>query len=274
MTGNDRAATRVASERRGAVLLLTLDGPGSRNAVGPPAYRAIQAEIVGAGTDPQIRAVVLSGTGGYFSAGGNISALRDSAQGTLAEASVRTDSLNAMILAIVNCPKPVVAAVEGGAAGVGVSLALACDMIVSSAGARFAIAQIRVGLCPDGGATSFLTAALPKQLVTEMCLLGAPVEAERLASAGLINLLSPRGGALDAALDLAGRLADGPPRAMRTVKELIRAAATADLASQLDAEARAINHSRFSAEAAEGLQAFLQKRRPRFDRIALSTGRE
>ena len=259
----DAGATQVAIERRGAVLLLTLHGPG-RNAIGPDVYESVQAQVVAAGTDPQIRAVVLTGNGSYFSAGGNIHALKDSASGTLSQATSRTDRLNAMILAIVNGPLPVIAAVEGGAAGAGLSLARACDLIVASPGARFAVAQVRVGLSPDGGATSFLRAALPKQLVMEMCLLGQPVSGERLASFGLVNLLAREGSVLAAALDLGARIADGPPQAIRTIKSLVRSAATADLATQLDDEARAINLARFSPEAAEGLSAFLEKRPPRF----------
>lgn len=252
------------TERRGSVLVLTLDGPDSRNAIGPEVYQALQADIVSAGSDPRTRAVVLTGSGGFFSAGGNIKALKESAQGTLAEATVRTDRLNAMILAIVNCPTPVLAAVEGGAAGAGLSLALACDIIISSTTARFAVAQVRVGLSPDGGATSFLRSALPRQFVMEMCLLGLPVSAERLASAGVINILTEDGKALEAALELAGRLAEGPPQTIGTIKTLVQAAATADLATQLDREACAINLGRYSAEAAEGLSAFLEKRQASF----------
>lgn len=126
------------------------------------------------------------------------------------------------------------------------------------------MAQVRVGLCPDGGATSFLSFALPKQIVMEMCLLGTPVRAERLASAGLINILASEGSALEMALDVAKRLANGPSQAISTIKGLVQSAATADLATQLDREARAINACRFSAEAAEGLSAFLEKRDARF----------
>ena len=254
----------MVTERRGAVLVLTLDGPGSRNSIGPYVYDAVQAQVIAAAGDPRLRAVVLTGSGGFFSAGGNIHALRESASGTLGEATARTDRLNAMIMAIVDCPVPVLAAIEGGAAGAGLSLALACDMIVASLNARFAVAQVRVGLSPDGGATSFLRSALPRQLVMEMCLLGMPVSAERLAGFGLINVLASKDGALEAALDLASRIADGPPQAIRTIKTLVQSAATADLASQLDSEARAINLARFSAEAAEGLSAFLEKRPARF----------
>ena len=258
------ARTRVHVEDRGPVRLLTLDGPRSRNAVGPEVYREVQARIVDAGTDPAVRAIVLTGAGGFFSSGGNVRALRDSAGGTLAEATAKTDGLNAMIKAIVDGPLPVVAAVEGGEAGAGAALALACDLIVAAEGATFTAAYVRVGLSPDGGITHFLRGALPRQMVMEMCLLGRPMPAARLAQAGVVNLLAADGAVLQAALELAGALAAGPPNAIGRIRELVNAAPGNGLADHLEAEARAINLARFGAEAKEGLSAFLEKRRPDF----------
>jgi len=260
--------TGVQVRHQGAVLLLTLDGPESRNAIGPEVYRRIQACIIEAGRDPAVRAVVLTGAGGFFSSGGNVNALRDSARLSLAEVTGNTDGLNAMIKAVVDSPTPVIAAIEGGAAGAGLSLALACDLIVAAEQARFTVAHVRVGLSPDGGATHFLRAALPRQLVMELCLLGQPVTAERLAQAGVVNSVVPAGEALAAAMAMAERVAQGPPRAIGTIKGLVDGAPSHDLATHLDLEARAINLARFGAEAAEGLAAFLEKRRPAFGAAA------
>lgn len=113
MPNSQEGSTAVRTGRQGAILVLTLDGPGNRNAIGPKSYQAIQAEIIAAGIDPSIRAIVFAGSGQYFSAGGNVSVLKASAKGTLADATANTDKLNAMIMAITNCPKPVIAAVEG-----------------------------------------------------------------------------------------------------------------------------------------------------------------
>jgi enoyl-CoA hydratase/carnithine racemase len=264
MNKRDRDVTEVRCERDGRVLRLVLDGPKTRNAIGPDVYEAVQAAIVTAGSDPGIGAIVVTGSGGFFTSGGNVRALEASARGTLAEATVKTDRLNAMIRTIVECPKPVVAAVEGGAAGAGFSLALACDLIVAAEGASFAAAYVRVGLSPDGGITHFLGTALPRQLVMELCLTGQPVAAPRLAAAGLVNSCVPDGEALARAMDLATRLAEGPPNAVATIKRLVNTAGRRDLAGQMDEEARAINLARFGAEAAEGLQAFLARRAPDF----------
>ncbi len=258
------AGTVVRAEHRGATLLLTLDGPTSRNSVGPSVYPQVQARLIDASRDPEIGAVVLTGAGAFFSSGGNVRALRDSAGGTLAEATGNTDKLNAMIKAIVECDKPVIAAVEGGAAGAGASTVLACDLIIAARGAQFTVAHVRVGLSPDGGVTHFLRSALPRQLVMELCLLGQPIGADRLAELGVVNRLTQEGEALETALALAERLAAGPPRATANIKGLVNAAEGSDLADHLDREARAINLARFGAEASEGLAAFLEKRRPDF----------
>lgn len=257
--------TRLHSRREGAVLVLTLDGPETRNAIGPDFYLTLQAALIEAPRDGA-RAVVLTGAGGFFCSGGNINALKDSASGTMAEATARTDRLNALIRAIRDCPVPVVAAVEGGAAGAGLSLALACDLIVAAEGAKFVAAYVKVGLTPDGGATWFLRAALPQPLVMEMCLLGTPVTAERLAGAGLVTLLATPGEAEAQALAMATRIAEGPREATQRIKRLVIDAARNDLATHLLIEADGINTARFGPEAAEGIAAFQQKRKPVFDR--------
>ncbi len=261
-----KSSTTVLREERDGVLVLTLDGAETRNAIGPDVYPILQSHIVDVERDPTVRAIVLTGNNGFFSSGGNVNALKASGASTLAAATANTDKLNALILAIAQSSRPVVAAVEGGAAGAGFSLCLACDMIVASEDARFLAAYVRVGLTPDGGATHFLTRALPRQLVNEICMLGRPVGASRLHAAGLINSCHPAGSALDAALHLARDIAAGPPHATSRIKELINAAGSTDLPAQLAAEARAINLARFGAEAAEGLSAFVEKRKANFQR--------
>ncbi len=261
----DTVTTQVKRELSGNTLLLTLDGPKSRNAVSPPVYAALQEQLIQAADDPAVRAIVLSGANGFFCSGGDVNNLKRSASQPLHEVSRSTDGLNAMIKWVRACPKPVIAAVEGGAAGVGISLALACDLIVASQAAKFTVAYVRIGLTPDGGVTHFLSAGLPRQLVTEMCLLGKPVVADVLAHHGLINRVVPEGSALDAALELSSALAQGPAGAMAKIKQLIEVAPKNDLATHLDAEARGMNQSRYTAEAKEGTRAFLEKRKPDFN---------
>lgn len=261
---NQATMTQVRREQNGDVLILSLDGPQTRNSISPPTYRALQSQIISAAEDPRVGAIVLTGLNDFFSSGGNINNLKDSAKQTMAEVSGNTDALNAMILAIRACPTPVIAAVEGGAAGAGMSLALACDMVVAAEGAKFVVAYVKVGLAPDGGVTHFLSEGLPRQLVSEMCLTGAPVEAERLHELGVVNKVVPAGEARAAAITIAEKLAAGAVNAMAVIKSEIAAAPHNDLATQLVLEARGINTARFGSEAAEGLAAFLEKRKPDF----------
>lgn len=256
----------VRSHQNGGVLTLTLDGPGSRNAIGPDVYRSIRDAVVDAGNAVDVRAVVVTGAGGFFSSGGNINALKDSAKGPLSAVTSNTDQLNAMIRAIVDCPIPVIAAVEGGAAGAGVGLALSCDFVIAANDSKFTAAYVKVGLSPDAGVTYFLRRALPRQLVNELCILGRPITAERLAEFGIVNELADTGQVLDAATALAERIAAGPLQAIQSIKQLVNAAEHNELGTHLWQEADRINSARFSPEAAEGLQAFLDKRRPDFSK--------
>lgn len=256
--------TEVRSQNQDGILTLTLDGPDSRNSINPDVYRLLRDHVVNAGNDPNIRAIVITGAGGFFSSGGNINALKDSANGPLSAVNSNTDYLNAMIRAIADCPTPVIAAVEGGAAGAGVALALSCDMIVAEAEAKLTVAYVRVGLSPDGGVTHFLRAAMPRQLVNELCILGRPITAERLSQFGIVNEVTEAGQAMDSAMALAGKVAAGPRGAIRSIKHLVNTAADTELCTHLWAEADLINQARFGPEAAEGLSAFLEKRKPDF----------
>lgn len=254
----------VRQERQDGVLILTLDDPSSRNAIGPDVNPTITKSIQRASADPEIAAIVIHGAGGYFSAGGNVHALRGTLEMTPSEQTEVTDRLKAMIEAIAASPKPVIAAVEGGAAGIGFSLMLACDLVVAAHPARFVAAQVRLALTPDGGISHFLRSAMPHQLVSEILMLGTPVDAARLHAFGLVNRLVDPGEALNAALELARGLANGPGRALARIKTLLADAEAGDLATTLDAEAAAINASRRDGEGREGIAAFLEKRPARF----------
>lgn len=256
--------TQISRALNDGVLVLTMDGPATKNSIGRDQYLDLRDALIDAGTDPSVGAVVITGAGGFFSSGGNVASLEQSRKQPLSEVSKNTDALLAMIMALRKCPKPVIGAVEGGAAGLGLSLALACDMLVASREAKFTAAYVRIGLTPDGGATYFLREALPRQLVSELCMLGRPLVAERLYAAGAINELTDTGQALDAAQQLARACANGARNAIGTIKAEIEAAGTAALADHVEMEGRNINKHRYGDEAGEGLAAFLEKRKPNF----------
>jgi enoyl-CoA hydratase/carnithine racemase len=158
--------------------------------------------------------------------------------------------------------------VEGGAAGAGASLAVACDLIVAARDAYFSVAYIKIGLTPDGGATAFLGAALPRQMVSEMVFTGDRIAAERLHGLGMVNRLTGPGQALEGALELATRLAHGPAHALAEGKRLINQARLNPLQAQLDLEADGIATALGGDEGREGIAAFLEKRKPDFRNLS------
>lgn len=257
-------AAQLLSERRGDVLLLTLSNPGQKNALGPDMYAAGIEALETATGDKEVRAVVITGADGVFCAGGNLNRLlsnRSQAKHVQAES---IDQLNLWIEAIRTCPKPVLAAVEGPAAGAGFSLVLACDMVVAAQDAKFVMAYANVGLTPDGGSSWHLTNALPRALACELMMDGKPISAERLAHFGLVNRLVPHGQALDAALAWAESLAQRSPNAISAIKTLIGAAPQQDLPQHLSLERDSFVDALHHADGLEGISAFLEKRPTKF----------
>lgn len=259
-------SSELRTERRGSTLLLTISDPATRNALSEQVYAAGVEALNVAEADPAVRCVVLQGDGGHFSSGGDIRRLaRRRSEG--AEVIQRgVDRLHAWIEALRAFPKPVIAAVEGAAAGAGCSVALACDLIVAARDARFTMAYGRIGLTPDGGGVWQLMQALPRQRVTRSVWFAEPLTAADLEVAGLVGWVTDNGGALTQALDLAERLAQTTAaNAVAGAKELIGSAPRRALAEHLAAERRHFIDTLLHPNAHEGLAAFLDKRSPRFE---------
>jgi enoyl-CoA hydratase/carnithine racemase len=255
---------RLLVERRDGALVLTLSNPTMRNALGPEIYEGMMAAFVTVHDDRSIRVVVLTGEGGTFCAGGNLNRLlQNRAQPPQVQAD-SIDGLNRLTRAITDCEKPVIAAVEGAAAGAGMSLALACDLIVAGPSAKFVMAYVKVGLSPDGGGSWFATRALPRQSAAELMLEGGAWSASRLHALGVVNTLSEDGGALAGALAHAERIAALSPHAVSTIKRLMAHAADAPLAQHLEAERDAFVACLHHDEGGEAVSAFLEKRPARF----------
>lgn len=255
---------RLLDERRGAVLVLRISNPGARNALDPDVYSAGIEAFGRAAADPQVRAIVLAGDGDNFCAGGNLNRLRENRSKDPAVQAASIDLLHRWVLAIRDCPKPAIAAVEGAAAGAGFSLVLACDLVVAAHDARFAMSYARIGLTPDGGSTRFLGSRVPYPLAYEWLAGGGPIAAARLHAAGLVNELVEPGSALDAALSRAERLARGPAFALARIKSLLSDDERAALVHRQQRERDAFVAALFHDDAAEGIAAFLEKRAPRF----------
>jgi len=256
--------SELLTERRGTTLVLTISDPATRNTLSAQVIAAGIEALGVAESNPEVRAVVVQGADGHFCAGGNVNGLVERrAAGEAAQRRMLED-LHHWIETIASFPKPVIAAVEGAAAGAGFSLALACDLIVASSEARFVVSHGKLGLSPDGGATARLVEALPPALVKQLVWLAEPVPATMLHERGVVALVSMPGNALADALILADRLAALAPGAIASVKELVAQAPRRTLGEQLGAERDHFLANLFGADGAEGLQAFVEKRAPRF----------
>ncbi|RYF23229.1 MAG: enoyl-CoA hydratase [Comamonadaceae bacterium] len=257
----------LLQRREGAVLVLSNNNTAARNALSPAFYAALTQALADAQADSTVGAIVLTGEGGHFCAGGDLRQLAQRRTLAIEERRAKLEGLHDLIRAVRDCDKPVIAAVEGAAAGAGLSLALACDMLVAARNAVFSVAYVKVGLTPDGGATAFLAEFVSRQVLTELCLTGERISGERLHALGAVNRLAEPGEALAGALALAASVASGPQRAMARIKHLCRAAPQASLQEQLENEARLMVLSQATEESREGIGAFLDKRAPDFARL-------
>ncbi|MFT3721932.1 oxepin-CoA hydrolase, alternative type [Pseudorhodoferax sp.] len=257
----------LLSRREGAVLVLSNNNVAARNALSTEFYEALGAALREAAADPTVGAIVLTGEGGHFCAGGDLRQLATRRELLVVERVAKVEALHDMIRGVRDCPKPVVAAVEGAAAGAGLSLALACDMLVAARNAVFSVAYVKVGLTPDAGATAFLSEFVSRQVLTELCLTGERMSGERLHQLGPVNRLAEPGQALADAIALARQIADGPEHAMARIKRLCREAPRNTLEQQLDLEARCMLLSQETEESREGIAAFLGKRAADFTRL-------
>lgn len=257
-------SAELKASRQDATLILTLSNPGAKNTIDADMCAAAIESLTTAERDEQIRAVILTGADQFFSAGGNLSQLLKNRERDQSDVTTTIDNLHGLIEAIRDCPKPVIAAVEGAAAGAGFSLALACDMIVAGTSAQFSMSYVTVGLTADGGASWFLAQSLPRQLATEILLEGKPIAASRLLELGLVNKVVADGAVLDAAVAWADDLAKLSPNAMERIKSLVREAASNSLTQHFDVEKQNFIESLYHRDAQEGITAFLEKRTPQY----------
>ena len=251
----------LKTELKDRVLHVVLSNPGRRNALSLTTYQEFADAMLDAG-EKGAGAIVLSGEDGFFCAGGDMDGLETRANGPAENRRSGVDKLNIMIRAMRDTPVPVIAAVEGGAAGAGFSLMLACDMILAAEDAFISSAYVKIGLSPDGGMSEFLLQAVPRHLAMEMLLTGDRVSVTKLADAGVINHLVEPGKVVDAAHELAARIAQGAAASMGSIKALVNRSCHGCLGDQLEAEAIAIATAYGGPEAREGIAAFREKRKP------------
>ncbi|MDM0112449.1 enoyl-CoA hydratase [Variovorax sp. J22R133] len=255
---------QLKSTTEGSTMVLTLSNPSQRNALGPDMYAAGIETLNGAENSHEIRSVIITGEGPWFSAGGSLQRLQANRELEPAAQAQSIEALHNWIEAIRAYPKPIIAAVEGAAAGAGFSLALACDFIVAARDAIFAASYSNIALSPDGGLSWQLAQALPRQVASEWMMLGERIGAERLHALGLVNQLADNGQALSTALALAEKLNARAPNALASAKELLSDGANATLSAHLDTERDHFVRNLHHPNAGIGIAAFLAKEQPRY----------
>ena len=253
------------SSREGPVLTLTINRPEALNALNPPTMRALRNGIDAAGRDPEIGAVILTGSGRAFCSGADLKdvSARLEAGDTDVGRDLRENYLP-LTRAIRACPKPVIAALNGTAAGAGLSLALACDLRIAAAGAHLIVAFVRVGLVPDAGSLFFLTRMLGLSKATELALTGEPLPVEDARRLGLIAAVVPADDVMTVALERARRLAEGPRQTQALIKRGLERALDLDLERVMELESQLQTLAARTPDAQEAIRAFIEKRKPAF----------
>ncbi|MGW7314466.1 enoyl-CoA hydratase/isomerase family protein [Streptomyces sp. NPDC054865] len=258
-----------------SVSWITLNRPEAMNALTWDQRERVIALLADASADPTVRAVVISATGKGFCAGADLRgggpstgpSTGPTAGGDRIAGDVsRMIRLGAqrLITAVLDCEKPVIAAVNGTAAGIGAHLALACDLVIAAEQARFIEVFVRRGLVPDGGGAYLLPRLLGPQKAKELMFFGDAVPAEDAARLGLVNKVVPADELQETARAWAERLAQGPTRALALTKQLVNASLDGDRATALAAEATAQELNMTTADANEGVASFVERRTPKY----------
>jgi enoyl-CoA hydratase len=252
----------VRTEIRDHVQIITLNRPEVLNAIGSQTVRRIEAALDAAAADDGVRALVVAGEGRAFSAGADLAEIE--ACTAPHEFRAFVGRLTRTCARLQEFPKPSVAAVHGVAFGGGLELALACDLRVAERGARLGLPEMKLGVLPGAGGTQRLPRLIPVGVAKQMILTGEPIDAERAHALGLVNELAEPGGALAAAVALAGLTARGAALALAAGKRLIDDGLPMDLDAAIAYERETVTVLFGSQDRAEGLRAFRERRAPRF----------
>ena len=266
MSVTQQAATQlVLEERSGSVLTLRLNRPEKLNALNPALCRELVHGLLRAGEDKSVRAVVLTGAGRGFCSGGDINFMRDARnRRAVDEFKEMLETGKEICVAIASMPKLVIAAVNGPAAGGGMSLALACDLRIAAEPAIFTQAFGQLGLYPDFGATFFLPRLVGLSRASELFYTAERLSAEEAHRIGIVASVFSKETFEDETRKLAERVAAGPPLAYRDVKRTMVGDAHKELQDAIDEENRLQVHCFLSEDCAEGLTAYFEKRAPNF----------
>ena len=243
---------------------ITLNRPEAANAINLELARDLMHALMKCDEDPTIRAVLISGAGPIFCGGGDVKRFAEKGDDLPYYLKEITTHLHVAMSYIVRMDPPVVAAVHGSAAGAGMSLACACDMTLAAESARFIMAYTGIGLTPDGGATYTLTRLVGLKRTLDLALNNRLLSAEEALRWGIVTRVVPEEDLMKEATALAARLAAGPTRAFGTTKRLLQRGLSESFEGQMKNESRSISEMARTADAREGIGAFVGKRSPKF----------
>ncbi|HUH03171.1 MAG TPA: enoyl-CoA hydratase-related protein [Kofleriaceae bacterium] len=253
----------VVTARDGAVVEIVLNRPDRLNAIEHSLVAGVRAALSSARAD-DVRAVIIRGEGRAFCAGGDLVRFGELVESGAGVDQQLPDELHAMVEDLRTLPKPVIALVHGACAGAGMSLALACDLVIAADDAFFNLAYSGIGLSPDGSSTYFLPRHVGLKKATELFFAPRKLGATAVLELGLINQIVPAADLLQAGRAYARGLAAGPTRAFAAVKALLLQTFTNDLPTQLALETRYVVETSATEDFADGVRAFLAKRPPAF----------
>ncbi len=249
----------IKTELKDDVLRLTIDRPEKKNALSVAMYTALAEAVEQGEENAEVRVLLLHGNGDSFTAGNDLEDfLANPWKGQAVPPAVR------FMFAVARAKKPVVAAVQGSAVGIGVTILLHCDLVYAADNAKLMMPFINLGIVPEAGSTVLLPALIGHQRAAELLMLGAPISAQRAYELGVVNAVIPPDMLLATALNAAQTLAEKPGAALRAAKALMKKAGEPEVERAMREEVEVLAERLGSPESREALTAFLQKRKPNF----------
>ncbi len=257
-------STAILFDVDDSVAHITLNRPESANSLNMEMASELMRAVIRCSEDPAIRAVVITGTGSIFCSGGDLKSFATQGQHLPYHLKEVTTYLHAAISRLTRMDPPVIAAVNGSAAGAGMALACACDIAIAAKSARFTMAYTRAGLTPDGSSTYILPRIVGLKRALELTLTNRVLSAQEAFDLGIVTRVVPDAELLDQAHTLAAGLAAGPTKALGAAKRLLHQGWTETLETQMEHESQAIASMAHTADAVEGITAFVEKRPAEF----------
>ena len=261
------AENPVLIEREDGLAILTLNRPDAYNAIDGATIETLLDALIECDEDASVRAVMITGTGKAFCAGGNLKAMKAAAEEVGSGGPFLkklTVSVHGAIATITRMEKPVIAAVNGPAGGFGFSLALACDLVLASENAVFTMAYTKAGLSPDGGSSFFLPRIVGPKRAYDMMVNNEVLSPGEAKDLGIVNSIMPADSFAEEARAYCARLANGPTRAFGAAKRLVASSLESSMETQMEHERRAIAECGGTDDFKEGVAAFVEKRAPDF----------